>query len=126
MSKVIFNNKNYSIDDSAFAPYSNALKSHFSSVMNGSGATINFDGVTYNIDSAKLEAARNAFVQHLNTVAGNGHKVIVNGVEYGIDASKVASAVAGFEAVLDGFSSGGGSENGLILDESSLDDSVLG
>lgn len=110
-TNIVFNNKNYQVEDSNFAPYSNALKSHFSSVMNGSGATINFGGTTYNIDSAKLEAARNAFVQHLGTIAGNGSKVKIGGVEYGIDTAKVAGAVAEIEAVLGGSISGGGSDS---------------
>lgn len=110
-TNIVFNNKNYSIDDSNFAPYSNALKSHFSSVMNGTGATINFGGTTYNIDSAKLEAARNAFVQHLGTVAGNGYKVKVGNVEYSVGSDKVQSAIAEIEAVLGGSVSGGGSDS---------------
>lgn len=108
MSKVIFNNKNYSIDDSAFVPHSNALKQHFSSVMNGSGAAINFGGTVYNIDSAKLAAAKNALITHLGTISGNDYKVVIGEVEYGIDAGKVAGAVSEIEAVLGGAISGDG------------------
>lgn len=110
-TNIVFNNKNYQVEDSNFAPYSNALKSHFSSVMNGSGATINFGGTTYNIDSAKLEAATSEFVAHLRTIAGNGYKVVVGGVEYPFDAAKVQSAIAEIEAVLGGSISGGGSDS---------------
>lgn len=113
---IVFNNKNYQVEDSNFAPYSNALKSHFSSIMNGSGTTINFDGTTYNIDSAKLEAARNAFVAHLGTVSGSGYKVKVGNVEYGVDSGKVAGAVAEIEAVLGGAISGDGG-NELVKSE---------
>lgn len=70
--------------------------------MNGTGATIDFDGTSYNVDSTKLYSARNAFVSHLDTIAGNGSKVSVGGVEYGIDSTKLASAISEIEAVLAG------------------------
>ena len=71
MSKINirFNNKNYSIDESAFAAASAELKDHLSTVINGSGATINFDGVAYSIDPAKLSTAKNDFISHIETIA---------------------------------------------------------
>lgn len=104
---IIFNNKNYSVDDSFISTHSADLKSHFSNVMNGTGAVINLGGAAYNVDSAKLATAKNAFIQHLGTIAGSGHKVVIGGVEYGIDAGKVAGAVSEIEAVLGGSISGG-------------------
>ena len=126
MANIIFNNKNYSVDDSFLSTHSADLKSHLSTVMNGTGAVINLGGTAYSVDSAKLATAKSAFVQHLGTIAGSGHKVVIGGVEYGIDSGKVAGAVSEIEAVLGGAISGDGDENILILDESSLDDGVLG
>lgn len=80
-TNIVFNNKNYSIDDASLSTASAALASHLSTVMNGSGAVINLCGISYSIDSAKLSAATNAFVSHLGTVAGNGYKVVVGGGE---------------------------------------------
>ena len=102
MAKIIipFNDKNYSVDESALSTASAALKSYLSTVMSGSGATINFDGVSYGIDSTKLQTATNAFISHLATIAGSGKKVVVNGVEYNIGSDKVAGAIADLEAVL--------------------------
>lgn len=122
MAKIIipFNNKEYSIDESVFSAASAALKSHLSTVMNGSGATVNFDGVTYNVDSAKLSAATSDFITHLGTVAGNGKKIVIGGVEYNVDSAKMAGAISEIEAVLGNLYSGesGGSEgeshNGVI------------
>ena len=99
---ITFNNKEYLIDESSFSAANAALKSHFSTVMNGSGATINLDGAAYNIDSTKLSDAMNEFISHLGTIAGSGHKVIVNGVEYGIDSIKVADAISDIETILTG------------------------
>lgn len=112
MANIIFNNKNYSVDNSFLSSHLAELKSHLSTVMSGSGATIKLDGTTYNIDSTKLSTAKNDFVSHLGTIAGSGHKVIVGGVEYGIDSGKVAGAVSEIEAVLGGAISGGGGESG--------------
>ena len=98
VQNIIFNDKNYSIDESSLAPATAELKNHISTVMNGSGATINFDGAEYSIDSAKLSAATNDFVSHLSTIAGNGSKVVVGGVEYSVDSTKVRSAVSELEA----------------------------
>lgn len=78
---ISFNNKDYSIDESSLSSATAALKSHLSTVMNGSGATINLGGTAYSIDSAKLSAATNAFVSHLVTVAGSGYKVVISGGE---------------------------------------------
>jgi hypothetical protein len=105
-TNIVFNNKDYYIDNSSLSDATAALQSHLSTVMNGTGATINLGGTSYNIDSAKLSAATNAFVSHLGTVAGNGYKVVVNGVEYGISSDKVASAVGELETVLGGFNTG--------------------
>lgn len=97
---IVFNNKNYSIDESSFAAASSRLQQHLSTTMSGSGATINFDGISYGIDSTKLSATTNDFISHLGTVAGSGYKVVVNGVEYGVDSTKVAGAVSELETVL--------------------------
>lgn len=101
-TNIKFNNATYQVDESFLAPATAELRTHLSTVMNGTGATINFGGSAYDIDSTKLTTARNAFVSHLGTIAGNGHKVTVNGVEYGIDSTKVAGAISDLEAVLAG------------------------
>ena len=97
---IKFNNADYQIDESALSSAATELKSHLSSVMNGSGATINFGGTTYNIDSTKLSTARDALIAHLGTVSGNGYKVVVNGAEYSVGSGKVAGAVAELETIL--------------------------
>lgn len=112
---IPFNNKDYSVDETLLSPAADSLKNHLSTVMNGTGATINFGGTSYNVDSAKLLAATNDFISHLGTVAGNGYKVIVNGTEYSVGSDKVAGAVSELEVVLGNLhngQSGGGSDNG--------------
>ena len=116
-TNISFNNKEYQIDESVLSTASSALKSHFSTVMNGSGATINLDGTAYSIDSGKLATATNAFISHLGTVSGNGYKVKVGGVEYGVGTDKMTGAVAELEAVLGGLNSGG--------DKPDTDDKIL-
>lgn len=122
---ISFNNKNYNIDESSLSAASVALKSHLSTVMNGSGFVIKLDGVEYAIDSTKLTSATNDFITHLGTIAGNGSKVSVNGVEYGIDFTKVQESVAELETNLGGLNTGDGSEDieGTML--TSSDDYVL-
>lgn len=124
---IIFNDKNYSIDESSFASASAALQNHLSTTMSGSGATINLGGISYNVDFVKLSNATNDFVSHLGTIAGSGHKVIIGGIEYPIDASKVKISISDLETVL-------GNLNNpddvvdivIILDEAILDEHVLG
>jgi hypothetical protein len=99
---ISFDNKNYPVDESSLSSAAAALQSHLSSVMNGTGATINLGGTAYNIDSAKLTAATNAFISHLGTVAGNGYKIMVGGVEYNVDSTKMTGAVADLNTVLGG------------------------
>lgn len=94
---IVLNNKNYSIDESALSAASAALKSHLSTVMNGTGATINLDGTSYGIDATKLTAATNGFITHLGTISGTGKKITVGGVEYSIGTDKVAGAVSELE-----------------------------
>ena len=102
---IPFNNTNYSIDESTLSTAYADLKSHLSTVMNGTGTTINLDGIAYSIDSAKLASATNDFVSHLGTISGSGSKVVVNGVEYSIDATKMASAISELHTVLGGMQS---------------------
>ena len=105
---VTFDNLQYNIDKNNFANAVNALKSHLSTTMSGSGAVINFDGSSYNIDATKLSTARNEFVSHLRTISGNGSKVVVSGVEYSVDSAKVENAVSDICAILGAYASGGG------------------
>lgn len=101
-TNIVFNNKNYSIDESSIASATAALRTHLSTVMNGSGTTINLGGTAYNIDATKLATATNDFTSHLATIAGSGHKVMVNGIEYSIDSTKVQGAISELEAVFSG------------------------
>ena len=110
---IPFNDKEYSVDESVLSAATAELKTHLSTVMNGTGSVINLGGVPY-IDSTKLTAATNAFVSHLGTVAGNGHKVVVNGVEYNIDSAKMAGAIADLHNVLGGLQSGDGGNSGSV------------
>ena len=98
---VNFNNKDYYIDEDSFSTATASLRSHLSTVMNGSGATVNLGGTSYNINSTKLSTERNTFVSHLSTIAGSGHKVVVGGVEYGVASDKVSGAISELETVLD-------------------------
>ena len=104
---INFNNTSYTIDESALQIATDAIKSHLSTVMNGSGSVINFGGISYNVDSSKLSSATADFISHIGTVAGSGYKVVVNGTEYSIDSSKMSRAVSDLEAVLGGLNSGG-------------------
>lgn len=101
-TNIVFNNKNYSIEESSLSAATTSLKSHLLTVMNGSGATINLGGTAYGVDSAKLSAATNDFTSHLATIAGNGSKVVVGGKEYSIDSTKLTGAISELEAVFGG------------------------
>lgn len=107
MAKIILNNKEYNIDDAVLASISNELKNHFANVINGSGATIKFGGMTYGVDSGKLSAVTTDLVAHLGAIAGSGAKVTIGGVEYGVDAGKVSGALAGLESAFGELGNGG-------------------
>lgn len=123
MAKFNFNDTKYSIDEASLSSATAALKSHLSTVMNGSGTTITLDGVTYNIDSTKLSTVTAEFVNHLGKIAGNGKKVVVNGVEYSISLDKVSDAVTELEAHWGGMNT---PDVVAVLDEAILDYAVLG
>ena len=46
---ILFNNKNYNIDETFLATATTALKSYLSTIVSGTGTTINFDGTFYNV-----------------------------------------------------------------------------
>lgn len=104
---ISFDNKNYNIDESSMSEASADLKAHLSTIMNGTGATINFGGTPYNIDSVKLTDATNDFVSHISTISGSGMKVIVNGVEYNIDSSKIGDVIDDLSDILSSLSNSG-------------------
>ena len=117
MSKlnIYFNGANYSINKQALADTTAEMKIHLSTVMNGSGATINLDGTSYNIDSTKLTTATNAFITHLGTIAGSGSMVVVNGVEYNVDSTKMDGAIADMHNAFNNLQSGdSGGEGGSL------------
>ena len=97
---IFFDNKNYNIDETSLSSASAKLKSHLSTVMSGSGFTIDFSGITYNVDSTKLANETNNFISHIETVTGSGKKVIINGVEYSIDSSKMNDVIDCFSDIL--------------------------
>lgn len=124
---IHFNDVDYSIDESSFAEAAAELQRHLSTTMSGSGATITFGGMSYNIDSAKLSSATNDLVTHLSSIAGSGSKVVVGGVEYSLDASKVQGAISELGAVLDNLNDPDEEVDiVIVLDEAILDEHVLG
>ena len=115
MSKlnIEFNGASFGIDESILESASADLKAYLSSVMNGTGATINFGGVDYGVDSTKLSAATNSFIAHLGAIAGTGAKITIGGVEYSVDSTKIQGAVSEFETILGNLSNLGG--DGVML-----------
>jgi hypothetical protein len=69
---IPFDNKNYNVDESSLSTASSALRYHLQNVMNGTGATIVLDGVSYSISAAKLSAAEDAFAAYLATIDDEG------------------------------------------------------
>lgn len=96
---ILFNETNYNFNEESLSNYASLIKSHITNNMSGSGATIDFDGVSYNIDSAKLSTFKNDFISYLGTISGNGSKVSVNGVQYNIDSTKLANAISELDVV---------------------------
>lgn len=101
-----FNNADYQIDESALADATNALKSHLSTTMAGTGAKVSLGGVDYNIDSTKLSTATNNFITHLGTIAGSGAEVVVNGTKYSVDSTKLSGATSALSTAFDILSGG--------------------
>lgn len=104
---VTFNGATYSIDTSALASAATTLKTHLTSNMSGTGATIKLGGVSYNIDATKLATARTKFVTHLGSISGSGAKVSVGGVEYSVDAGKLNAAADSISGALGKLENGG-------------------
>lgn len=125
-TNIIFNDINYSIDESSLDAAIAQLKSHLSTTMSGSGAAINLGGITYNVDGTKLSTATNDFIAHLGTISGSGSKVVIGGVEYSIDSAKVSSAVSELETVLGNLNNPSEIGNVAVLDEAVLDSDILG
>ena len=124
---IVFNDINYSIDESSFAEATASLQRHLSTTMSGSGSVVNLGGISYNIDSEKLSSATSDFVSHLGTIAGSGSKVVVNGIEYSFNSAKVQNAVSELETVLGNLNNPDEEVDiVIVLDEAKLDYSVLG
>lgn len=131
---IVFNNKKYAIDESSLSSASDALKSHLSTVMSGSGAVVNLGGISYNVDSTKLSSATTDFINHLGSISGNGYKVVIGGNEYSIASDKVANVVGELGAIWGGLEAGIGDSEGrepIVWDGNmdgrvALDLSILG
>ncbi|MBQ2005988.1 MAG: hypothetical protein II205_00290, partial [Bacteroidales bacterium] len=70
-TNIVFNNTSYQIDESSLYASTADLRTHLSTTMSGTGATIDFGGVSYNIDAAKLSAEENKFAAYLSTIGGS-------------------------------------------------------
>lgn len=102
---ILFDEVNYKVEESSMSEHSNELKTHISTVMNGSGSAVKFGGTSYNIDSTKLSNTTNDFVSYLGTIAGSGRKVIVGGTQYNASSEKLTSAIDELHAILSGLHS---------------------
>ena len=111
---ITFNGTTYAIDEAALESATAALKTHLSSTMAGSGATIKLGNYSYNIDATKLATARDNFITHLGTISGSGEKITINGIEYDIDSAKISSAIADMGAAFRELENGGGSGGKVI------------
>lgn len=123
---IVFNNINYSIDESSFAEATAKLRHHLSTTMSGSGSVVNFGGISYNVDSTKLSSATNDFISHLSKIAGSGSKVIIGGIEYPFDSTKVQGAISDLETIFNNLHNPDVVDIVIVLDEAILDHSVLG
>lgn len=94
---IHFNDERYIIEKALLASTIEDLDIHFSTVINGDGAIINFMGAEYNIDAEKLSTATDALVLHIETLAGSGKKVNIGGIDYSIDSTKVAKTFEDLE-----------------------------
>lgn len=102
---ILFDEVNYKVEETSMSEHSNELKTHISTVMNGSGSAVKFGGTSYNIDSTKLSNTTNDFVSYLGTITGSGHKVIVGGTQYNASSEKLTSAIDELHAILSGLHS---------------------
>lgn len=109
MSKVnvSFNKSEYLIDKADLEASASALKNYLLTDMVGSGKTVKFDGVNYNIDATKVAAAVNDFVSYLGTINGTGSKVTLNGVSYNVSTNKLLNSISSVESTLKDLSSAG-------------------
>jgi hypothetical protein len=101
---IKFNNKDYQIEESAFAPAGEKVVTHLTGEMKGTGATVKFGGTAYDVDSTKLGSSAAALAAYLGTIVGSGVKIVIGGVEYGVDSAKVAGAVTEVETTLENLS----------------------
>jgi hypothetical protein len=71
MAKITipFNNKEYSIEESAMAIAANALKTYFTTTMRGTGANVVLNGFSYDIDGEKYAAAKEKIINYLPEIA---------------------------------------------------------
>ena len=65
---IYFNEKTYSIEESNISSIKNELKTYLTTVLNGTGAEVEIDGVIYNIDSTKLSVAEGSLEAILGTI----------------------------------------------------------
>lgn len=54
---ISFNNKDYSIPETVLIPASSNLRSHLTSVINGSGESIKFGGAFYDISATYVQCS---------------------------------------------------------------------
>lgn len=95
--EIDFNDEKYIVDKSFLSSAIEDLETHFSTVINGVGTTVNFMGAEYGIDSEKLSTATNALISHVAELAGSGKKVKIGGIEYTIDLTKAARTFENLE-----------------------------
>lgn len=102
MANIVFNRKQYSIEQSIINAMINNLKNYITTNMAGTGASIQLDGQTYQISSTKYSGIVSNFVSHLGTITGDGKvKVIVNGTTYSIDSGSMNNAIVNIEDALE-------------------------
>ena len=109
---IKFNNADYTVEESAIAGAKSLLKTHLTTVMNGSGASVKFDGTNYSLSSDKLNAAKDSFAAYLQSIVttGAGTEIIMDGVKYNVNSSRLSTAISNMANALAGLSGGGSTE----------------
>ena len=111
---ISFNNKDYSIDPLVLAIVAQQLKQYLLNTISGTGAVVNFGGVSYNVDPVKLQNATNDFISGIENISGSGTKIVINGVEYSVDSNKLSAAVTEIHSVLGDLNSDGEDEEDVL------------
>ena len=78
MTDIIFCKRKYTMESAKLLAANNKIISHLASIETQDGITLDFNGISHNLETDRLDTAKAKLIRHLNNRPAGTNKVIID------------------------------------------------